>query len=113
MMKFRLRLTWPGEDDTDFLVLDSDGNTIGRIYREIATSQGRWQFFVGLGNLPRRPDFTGYVYSLDEAKACFTALWPAYRTQWSDEEYEKALRELSRAQLTPDARAGVLLNRGC
>jgi len=46
---FRLRLTWPGEDENDYLVLDEQANIIGRIYREAASSQGRWLFFVGPG----------------------------------------------------------------
>lgn len=59
-----LRLTWAGEDENDYLVLDQQENIIGRIYRELSTSQGRWLFFVGPGNLPRRADFHGYVESL-------------------------------------------------
>lgn len=94
-------MTWPGEDETDFLVIDGDGNAVGRIYREKATSEGRWQFFVGPGNLPRRPDFAGYVGSLDEAKARFKALWPQYRAQWSDEQYRSALGAQHRAAAEP------------
>lgn len=78
---YRLRLAWPGEDGDDYLVLDEQTKVIGRIYREVATSQGRWLFFVEPGNLPRRADFVGYVESLDEAKARFNELWPAYREQ--------------------------------
>lgn len=90
---FRLRLTWPGEDENDYLVLDQAANIIGRIYREVATSQGRWLFFVGPGNLPRRADFHGYVESLEAAKARFKELWPAYCEQWSKERLETALAQ--------------------
>ncbi|WP_091862974.1 hypothetical protein [Bosea robiniae] len=91
--EFRLRRTWPGEDESDFLVLDERANIIGRIYREVATSQGRWLFFVGPGNLPRRADFHGYVETLEEAKARFKELWPQYRAQWSEERLEAALAQ--------------------
>ncbi|MGO4405683.1 hypothetical protein AB4Z10_15650 [Bosea sp. RAF48] len=90
---YRLRLTWPSEDENDYLVLDPQANIIGRIYREVATSQGRWLFFVGPGNLPRRADFHGYVDNLDEAKARFKELWPRYREQWSEERLEAALAQ--------------------
>jgi hypothetical protein len=91
--EYRLRLTWPGEDDEDFIVLGREAVAMGRIYREKATSLGRWQFFVGLGNLPHRADFSGYVGSLAEAKARFKELWPSYRAQWSNEQYERAVNE--------------------
>ena len=90
---FRLRLTWPGEDDNDYLVLDDQANIIGRIYREVATSQGRWLFFVGPGNLPRRAAYHGYVETLEDAKARFKELWPQYRAQWTEERLEDALAQ--------------------
>ena len=90
---YRLRLAWPGEDENDFLVLDQRANIIGRIYRELATSQCRWLFFVGSGNLPRRADFHGYVESLEAAKARFKELWPVYREQWTEERLETALAQ--------------------
>ena len=58
---YRPRLIWPGEDENDYLVLDHQANIVGRIYREAATSQDRWLFFVEPGNLPRRADLYGYV----------------------------------------------------
>jgi hypothetical protein len=90
---FRLRLTWPGEDENDNLVLDERANIIGRIYREVATSQGRWLFFVGPGNLPRRADFPGYVDSLEAATERFKELWPRYREQRPEERLEAALAQ--------------------
>lgn len=74
-------------------MVDQQANIIGRIYREAATSQGRWLFFVGPGNLPRRADFHGYVESLEAAKERFKELWPRYREQWSEERLEAALAQ--------------------
>lgn len=90
---YRLRLTWPGEDENDYLVLDQSAKIIGRIYREFATSQGRWLFFVGPGTLPRRAGFHGYVESLEAAKLRFKELWPQYRAQWTEERLEEALAQ--------------------
>lgn len=74
-------------------MVDQQANIIGRIYREAATSQGRWLFFVGPGNLPRRADVHGYVESVEAAKERFKELWPLYREQWSEERLEAALAQ--------------------
>lgn len=91
--EFRLRRTWSGEDENDYLVFDEQSNIIGRMYREVATSEGRWLFFVGPGNLPRRANFHGYVESLEAAKERFKELWPHYRAQWTKERLEEALAQ--------------------
>lgn len=90
---FRLRRTRLGEDENDYLVLDEQANILGRIYREVATSEGRWLFFVGPSNLPRRADFHGYVDSLEEATSRFKELWPRYQEQWSEDRLETALAQ--------------------
>ena len=81
-------MTCPGEDDTDFLVIDAGGNTVGRNYHEKATCRPV-AVLRQTGNLPRRRDFAGYVGSSYEAT--FMALWLQYRAQWFDEPYGKAL----------------------
>lgn len=91
--EFRLRRTWPSEAENDYLVFDEQSNIVGRIYKEVATSEGRWLFFVGPGNLPRRADFHGYVESLEAAKERFEELWPQYRAQWSEKRLEAALAQ--------------------
>lgn len=93
----RLRQTWP-ENPNIFRVVNSTGDTIGRISNDEHMPKGtkRWSWSLGAFNDRHRSSYNGRCDTREEAMAAVKALWPTYH---ADLEYDGVLERVRRERL--------------
>lgn len=93
----RLRQVAPDAPD-NFLVLNEDGDTFGRIGKDKHVPAGTpaWSWALSAYQYKHRPDYAGRSETLDEAKAAVKTRWPDYLAEL---EYDGVLERLRREKL--------------
>lgn len=92
--QFRLRLTYPGEHDGIFHVINAEGDTIARISSKahVPDWQDRWGWFMSAYQYRDRPDFAGRCRTREEAMQAVKDAWPRYLEAMEDEGWMERVR---------------------
>lgn len=96
-MLFRLRQVAPDAPD-NFVVLNEDGDTVGRISRDrhVPVSTPAWSWALSAYQYRHRPDYAGRSETLEDAKTAVKTRWPDYLAEL---EYDGVLERLRREKL--------------
>jgi hypothetical protein len=65
----------------DYVILDRDGRSVGRIYKDYIQGSPRWFWSVNTSPFPAPPPNNGLAYSLDEAKEQFKQRYEEMKAQ--------------------------------
>lgn len=97
LVGLRLRQVAPDAPD-NFVVLNEDGDTVGRISRDRHVPAGTptWSWSLSAYQYRHRPDYAGRSETLDEAKAAVKTRWPDYLAEL---EYDGVLERQRREKL--------------